>query len=102
VPRIGIDRDRAAAFVESYRRAWEEWDFAGFAELFSDDVVYVAHATERTVVGQSLPTMFGRRLPIRATHGFGRGAPSSRATGWLPNSGLLGQTTGRSGPQLAA
>jgi uncharacterized protein (TIGR02246 family) len=53
VPGIGIDRDRAAAFVESYRRAWEEWDFAGFAELFSDDVVYVAHATERRVVGRA-------------------------------------------------
>ena len=53
MPAMGIDRDRAAAFVEAYGRAWEEWDFHGFAELFSDDVVYVAHATEKTVVGQA-------------------------------------------------
>jgi len=48
---IGIDRERAAGFVESYRRAWETWDFSGFIDLFSDDVVYVAHATQETVVG---------------------------------------------------
>jgi ketosteroid isomerase-like protein len=50
---MGIDRSRAAAFVEAYGRAWEEWDLAGFTELFSADVVYVAHATEKTVVGRA-------------------------------------------------
>jgi ketosteroid isomerase-like protein len=50
---MGDSRDRAAAFVESYRRAWERWDFSGFVDLFSDDVVYVAHATEETVVGRA-------------------------------------------------
>jgi ketosteroid isomerase-like protein len=49
----GIDRDRAVAFVEAYGRTWEEWDFAGFVDLFSEDVVYVAHATEKTVVGRA-------------------------------------------------
>jgi len=51
--QVGIDRERAAAFVEAYRHAWETWDFSGFADLFSDDVVYVAHATEETVVGRA-------------------------------------------------
>src|ERR671934_45495 len=50
---IEIDREHAAGFVESYRRAWEAWDFTGFIDLFSDDVVYVAHATEATVVGRA-------------------------------------------------
>ena len=50
--QVGIDRKRAAAFVEAYGHAWEAWDFTGFVDLFSDDVVYVAHATEETVVGR--------------------------------------------------
>jgi ketosteroid isomerase-like protein len=48
----GSTRRDAAAFVERYRRTWETWDFAGFVDLFSDDVVYVAHATEERVVGR--------------------------------------------------
>jgi hypothetical protein len=48
-----IGRESAAAFVESYGRTWESWDVAGFVELFSDDVVYVAHATQETVVGRA-------------------------------------------------
>ena len=50
---IGTNPKRAAGFVESYRRAWETWDFSGFVDLFSDDVVYVAHATQETVVGRA-------------------------------------------------
>jgi|SRR3954447_14689160 len=49
----GTDRERAAGFVECYRRAWETWDFSGFVDLFSDDIVYVAHATQETVVGRA-------------------------------------------------
>ena len=47
------DRERAAAFVDAYGCTWEQWDFSGFVDLFSDDVIYVAHATERTVVGRA-------------------------------------------------
>jgi hypothetical protein len=48
-----IGRESAAAFVESYGRTWESWDVSGFVDLFSDDVVYVAHATQETVVGRT-------------------------------------------------
>jgi hypothetical protein len=48
-----IDRESAAAFVESYGRTWESWDVPGFVDLFSDGVVYVAHATQETVVGKT-------------------------------------------------
>jgi hypothetical protein len=47
-----ICRGDAAAFVEGYGRAWEGWDVSGFVDLFSDEVVYVAHATQETVVGR--------------------------------------------------
>jgi len=33
-------------------RAWQTWDFEGFADLFTDDVVYVEHPTDETVVGR--------------------------------------------------
>ena len=45
-------REDAVAFVEGYGRTWESWDFSGFVDLFSEEVVYVAHATEETVVGR--------------------------------------------------
>ena len=46
-------RADAVAWVEAYGRTWESWDFDAFVDLFSDDVVYVAHATEGTVVGRA-------------------------------------------------
>ncbi len=49
---MGTERDRATAFVDGYGTTWESWDIAGFVDLFSDDVVYVAHPTEETVVGR--------------------------------------------------
>jgi hypothetical protein len=49
---MGIGRQDAAAFVERYGRAWERWDLSGFVDLFSNGVVYVAHATQETVVGR--------------------------------------------------
>jgi hypothetical protein len=49
---MSLDREQAMAFVEGYGRTWQSWDSAGFVELFSDDVVYVAHPTETTVVGR--------------------------------------------------
>jgi ketosteroid isomerase-like protein len=49
---MSVDRERATAFVDSYGQTWESWDIAGFVDLFSDEVVYVAHPTEETVVGR--------------------------------------------------
>ncbi len=59
-----IDRERAAAFVERYGRSWESWDVSGFVDLFSDEVVYVAHPTQETVVGREA---LGRYLRKEAT-----------------------------------
>ena len=62
-----VSRESAAAFVEGYGRAWESWDVSGFVGLFSDEVVYVAHPTQETVVGKRRwrPT-FERRRPSKA------------------------------------
>lgn len=49
---MSLDRGTGAAFIERYGRTWQAWDVEGFCELFSDDVVYVAHP-EETVVGAS-------------------------------------------------
>lgn len=35
---MGVSREIATAFVEGYGRAWENWDFDAFVDLFSDDV----------------------------------------------------------------
>jgi hypothetical protein len=48
---MSLDRETAAAYVESYGQTWESWDIEGFVALHSQDVVYVAHP-EETVVGQ--------------------------------------------------
>jgi ketosteroid isomerase-like protein len=48
-----VSRENAVAFVEAYGRAWQGWDFSGMVDLFSEDVVYVAHATEERVVGRA-------------------------------------------------
>jgi ketosteroid isomerase-like protein len=50
---MGLDRDRASEFVDGYGRTWQNWDVPGFVDLFSEEVVYVAHATEETVVGRT-------------------------------------------------
>ena len=39
--------------MAGYGRTWEAWDVPGFLDLFSDDVVYVAHPTAETVVGRA-------------------------------------------------
>jgi hypothetical protein len=51
----------SAVFVEAYGAAWESWDFSGFVDLFSDDVVYVAHATQETVVGRAALATYIRK-----------------------------------------
>jgi hypothetical protein len=47
-----LDRSDAEAFVEGYGRAWQGWDIPGFMDLFGEDVVYVAHPLQETVVGK--------------------------------------------------
>ncbi len=42
----------AIAFVEGYGRTWQAWDYAGFADLFRDDAIYVEHPVDETVVGR--------------------------------------------------
>jgi ketosteroid isomerase-like protein len=49
---VAIGRETAAAFVDGYGRTWESWDVPAFVDLFSNDVVYVAHSTQETVVGR--------------------------------------------------
>jgi len=49
---MGISRDQAVRFVQGYGQTWENWDFDGFVDLFSDDVVYVEHPTDETIVGR--------------------------------------------------
>ena len=56
-----MSRESAAAFVESYGRTWSSWDFPGFVDLFSDEVVYVAHATEEAVVGREALASYIRK-----------------------------------------
>ena len=48
-----MNREKAIAFVEGYGRTWQAWDVARFADLFTDDVVYVAHPIDETVVGRT-------------------------------------------------
>ena len=56
-----MSQESAAAFVEGYGRTWENWDFSGFVDLFSDEVVYVAQATEETVVGREALAAYIRK-----------------------------------------
>jgi uncharacterized protein (TIGR02246 family) len=48
---LSLNRESAIAFVERYGQTWESWDIEGFVDLFSDDIVYVAHPQE-TVEGR--------------------------------------------------
>jgi len=47
--------------MEGYGRTWETWDVPGFLNLFSDDVVYVAHPTRETVVGRAALERYVRK-----------------------------------------
>ncbi len=49
---MSSDRQSPEEFVEGYGRTWESWDVEGNHDLFSEDVVYVVHATEETVLGR--------------------------------------------------
>lgn len=48
---MSLNRESATAFVERYGQTWESWDVESFVDLFSDEVVYVAHPQE-TVEGR--------------------------------------------------
>jgi len=54
-------RESAVAFVDNYGRTWDSWDFPGFVDLFTDDVVYVAHPTQETVVGRQALASYIRK-----------------------------------------
>ena len=54
----GLRRERATAFIDAYGSAWQAWNIAGFVDLFSDNVVYVVHPTEETVVGRAALTHY--------------------------------------------
>ncbi|HME05098.1 MAG TPA: nuclear transport factor 2 family protein [Solirubrobacteraceae bacterium] len=58
---MAVSREMATAFVEGYGRAWESWDYEGFIDLFSDDVVYVEHPVDETVVGREAIGRYIRR-----------------------------------------
>jgi ketosteroid isomerase-like protein len=49
---MSLGRERATEFAVGYGETWQSWDIAGFVELFTDDVVYVVHPTEETIVGK--------------------------------------------------
>ncbi len=83
-----MDREKAVAFVKGYGRTWQAWDFEGFADLFTDDVVYVEHPTDETVVGREQTLDYIRREQLaQASQGFGWACRSSRATAWSASSG---------------
>ena len=57
----GMSREQASAFVEAYGRTWERWDFDAWVDLFTDDVVYVEHATQPPVVGRAALAAYVRK-----------------------------------------
>ncbi len=59
--KTSMGRERAEAFVEDYGRTWNTWDFSGFVDLFTDEVVYVAHATAETIVGREALASYIRK-----------------------------------------
>jgi SnoaL-like domain len=61
-----VSREMATAFVEGYGRTWESWDFDGFVELFSDEVIYVEHPVDETVVGREAIGRYIRREQAEA------------------------------------
>lgn len=73
---MSLSRDQALAFVEGYGQTWERWDLAGFVGLFSDDVVYVVHPTEETVVGgEALADYFRNEQAAQGTVSVRMGKP---------------------------
>ena len=67
--------ERATAFVDGYGRTWESWDIAGFVDLFSDDVVYVAHPEEIVVGGAALSVYLRKEQAEQGTVSVRMGRP---------------------------
>jgi hypothetical protein len=95
----GLARQAAIAFVEGYGRAWEAWDLEGFVALFSEEVVYVVHPTQETVVGSAALAEYVRkeaaaqgsvivRMGEAMVDGFGVAAEF-----WVKSSGPDGEVT---------
>jgi len=61
-----VSREMARSFAEGYGRTWENWDFDGFVDLFADDVVYVEHPVNETVVGRRAMGRYIRREQTEA------------------------------------
>jgi ketosteroid isomerase-like protein len=58
---MSTSREDAVAFVEGYRRTWERWDISRWVDLFTDDVVYVDHPTQQSVVGRTALEAYVRK-----------------------------------------
>lgn len=56
-----VSREMATAFVAGYGQTWESWDYEGFVDLFSDDVIYVEHPVHETVIGREAMARYIRR-----------------------------------------
>ncbi len=61
-----VSREMATAFVDGYGQTWERWDFDGFVDLFTEDVVYVEHPVNETVVGREAMGRYIRREQAEA------------------------------------
>lgn len=72
---MSLERDRATAFVDGYGRTWESWDIAGFVDLFSDDVVYVAHPEEIVAGGEALSVYLRKEQAEQGTVSVRMGTP---------------------------
>ncbi len=63
---MDLEQERASAFVDGYGRTWESWDLEGFVDLFTDEVVYVEHPVDETVVGRKAMERYIRREQAEA------------------------------------
>ena len=83
-----MDREKGVAFVEGYGRTWQAWDFEGFADLFSDEAVYVEHPPMRqSSAAPRSSTTFSGSKSLRVSQACGWACRSSRATASSASSG---------------
>ncbi len=82
-----VSRELATAFVEAYGRKWQSWDYDGFIGLFSDDVVYVEHPVDETVIGRDAIAHYIRREHTEAAVGVRMGRPIVEGNQVVPSSG---------------
>lgn len=101
--RDGVAREDAVAFVEGYGRAWERWDVSGFVALFNDEVVYVAHATDETIVGRTALESYVRKEEAEQGQvGVRMGSPVIEADRVAAEFWVTGTPGARPGPRWAA